>query len=339
VNTRGGGDTAAKAALGVVRQSGASGAFAPRDQVSCEPLGRRATGPVEVPLVTTAWLAEHLGGADLAVVEVSEHPELYEQEGHIPSAVRLDWKTDLQDPLIRDPIPRRRFEELMGARGIGNPMTVVLYGDKSNWFAAYGFWYLRMYGHADIRILDGGRQKWTYEHRALTTETPAPRTVAYTASERDETIRAHRDEVRRKLFAEGVALVDVRSWEEYAGELTAPPGYEDEAASRAGHIPGAHWIPWATAVNDDSTFKTRQELATIYAANGVTPDKEVIVYCRIGERSAHTWFVLHELLGYRNITNYDGSWTEWGNLVGVPIEKSARGERPERGGTRGAWYP
>jgi thiosulfate/3-mercaptopyruvate sulfurtransferase len=323
------GGTPPKAEPGVVRHCAATGARASHDQVSGGPLGGRATAPVEGPLVTTAWLAEHLGGADLAVVEVSEHPELYEQEGHIPSAVRLDWKDDLQDPLIRNPIPRERLEELLGARGIGDLMTVVMCGDKNNWFAAYGYWYLRMYGHADIRILDGGRQKWTDEHRELITDAPVPSTVAYAASERDETIRSHRDEVHMKLDAEGVALVDVRSWEEYAGELTAPPGYEDEAASRAGHIPGAQWIPWATAVNDDSTFKTSEELAMIYAAKGVTPDKELIVYCRIGERSAHTWFVLHELLGYRNVTNYDGSWTEWGNVVGVPIEKSARGERPD----------
>jgi thiosulfate/3-mercaptopyruvate sulfurtransferase len=272
-------------------------------------------------LVTTRWLAEHLDDAGLVVVEVDEDPRLYGCEGHVRGAITLHWRDDLQDSVIRDVVTRERFEQLLGARGIDNATTVVLYGDKNNWFAAYGYWYLKIYGHADVRLLDGGRQKWIYERRELTTDVPLLIPVPYTASDRDETIRARRDEVHAKLGSDGMALVDVRSPQEYAGELTAPPGYEQEGASRAGHIPGAQSIPWATAVNDDSTFKSPDELAAIYADKGVTADKRVIVYCRIGERSAHTWFVLHELLGYENVTNYDGSWTEWGNLVGIPIEQ------------------
>lgn len=272
-------------------------------------------------LVTTEWLAEHLGGAGLVVAEVDEYPDLYEQ-GHICGAVKLHWQEDLQDTVIRDVVTKERFEQLLGARGIGDDTTVVLYGDKSNWFAAYGYWYLKIYGHADVRLLDGGRQKWIDERRELTTDVPSPTPVSYTANDRDETIRLFRDEVRAKLHSGAVALVDVRSPQEYAGELIAPPGYEQEGASRAGHIPGAQSIPWAMAVNDDGTFKSANDLAETYGGKGVTPDKEVIVYCRIGERSAHTWFVLHELLGYGNVTNYDGSWTEWGNLVNVPIETS-----------------
>lgn len=271
-------------------------------------------------LVTTDWLAEHLGDAGLVVAEVDEYPDLYEQ-GHIRGAVKLHWQDDLQDTVIRDVVTKERFEQLLGARGIGDDTTVVLYGDKSNWFAAYGYWYLKIYGHADVRLLDGGRQKWIDERRELTTDVPSPTPGSYTANDRDETIRVFRDEVRAKLHSGAVALVDVRSPQEYAGELIAPPGYEQEGASRAGHIPGAQSIPWAMAVNDDGTFKSADDLAETYGGKGVTPNKEVIVYCRIGERSAHTWFVLHELLGYANVTNYDGSWTEWGNLVDVPIEK------------------
>ena len=272
-------------------------------------------------LVTTGWLADHLDDAGLVVAEVDEDPGLYEQEGHIRGAVKLHWKDDLQDSLIRDVVTKERFEQLLGARGIAADTTVVLYGDKNNWFAAYGYWYLKIYGHADVRLLDGGRQKWIDERRELTTDVSSSTPVPYTANDRDETIRARRDQVRAKLHLDGVALVDVRSPQEYSGELIAPPGYEQEGASRAGHIPGAQSIPWATAVHDDGTFKSADDLATIYSDKGVTPEKEIITYCRIGERSAHTWFVLHELLGYRNVTNYDGSWTEWGNLVDVPIEK------------------
>jgi thiosulfate/3-mercaptopyruvate sulfurtransferase len=271
-------------------------------------------------LVSTDWLADHLGDAGLVVAEVDENPDLYE-EGHIPGAVKLHWKDDLQDPIERDLVERDVFELLLGSRGVGDDTTVVLYGDKNNWFAAYAYWYLKIYGHEDVRILDGGRQKWIDEGRELTTDEPSPTATSYSARERDESIRARRDQVLSWLDGNGRALVDVRSPQEYAGELMAPPGYEQEGASRTGHIPTAQSIPWAQAVQDDGTFKSADALRELYAGKGVTPDKEVTAYCRIGERSAHTWFVLHELLGYERVRNYDGSWTEWGNLVDVPIER------------------
>jgi thiosulfate/3-mercaptopyruvate sulfurtransferase len=271
-------------------------------------------------LVTTDWLAEHLGDGNLVVAEVDEDPDLYDG-GHIPGAVKLHWKEDLQDPIERDLVDQARFQELMGSRGVGNDTTVVLYGDKNNWFAAYAYWYLKIYGHEDVRLLDGGRQKWIDEGRELTTDAPSPGTTLYTASPRDESIRVYRDQVLAELHQSSIALVDVRSPQEYSGELMAPPGYEQEGASRTGHIPGAQSIPWAQAVRDDGTFKSPDELRELYTGKGVTPDKEVRAYCRIGERSAHTWFVLRELLGYSNVKNYDGSWTEWGNLVDVPIER------------------
>jgi thiosulfate/3-mercaptopyruvate sulfurtransferase len=273
-------------------------------------------------LVTTDWLAEHGADGVVVVAEVDENPDLYE-EGHIPGAVKLHWRDDLQDPVRRDLVERADFERLLGERGIGNDTTVVLYGDKNNWFAAYAYWYLKIYGHADVRILDGGRQKWIDEGRELTTAAPAVRPATYTAQERDESIRVYRDDVLAGLGRDGRTLVDVRSPQEYAGELLAPPGYEQEGASRGGHIPTAQSVPWAQAVRDDGTFKPAGELRELYGGKGVTPDKEVLAYCRIGERSAHTWFVLRELLGYENVRNYDGSWTEWGNLVDVPIEKGA----------------
>jgi thiosulfate/3-mercaptopyruvate sulfurtransferase len=271
-------------------------------------------------LVTTGWLAEHLGDDDLVVAEVDENTDLYE-EGHIPGAVKLHWREDLQDAVERDLVDQAQFEQLMGGRGIGNDTTVVVYGDKNNWFAAYAYWYLKIYGHRDVRLLDGGRQKWIDEGRELTTEAPAVAAKSYSASPRDESIRVRRDTVLAGLKADGIELVDVRSPQEYSGELMAPPGYEQEGASRTGHIPGAQSIPWAQAVRDDGTFKSPDELRELYTAKGVTADKEVRAYCRIGERSAHTWFVLRELLGYENVKNYDGSWTEWGNLVDVPIER------------------
>jgi thiosulfate/3-mercaptopyruvate sulfurtransferase len=273
-------------------------------------------------LVTTDWLAEHLGDDGIVVAEVDENPDLYD-EGHISGAVKLHWREDLQDPIERDVVDRETFERLLGERGIGNETAIILYGDKNNWFAAYAYWYLKVYGHSDVRILDGGRQKWIDEGRELSTDVPFPEAKSYSAQERDESIRAYRDQVRGWLGESTRALVDVRSPGEYAGDLIAPPGYEQEGAQRGGHIPTAASIPWASAVRDDGTFKSADELKELYGGKGITPDKEVTAYCRIGERSAHTWFVLRELLGYERVRNYDGSWTEWGNLVDVPIEKGA----------------
>ncbi len=271
-------------------------------------------------LVTTEWLAEHLGDAGVVVAEVDENPDIYD-DGHIPGAIKLHWREDLQDPLERDLIEREQFERLLGGLGISNDTALVLYGDKNNWFAAYAYWYVKIYGHQDVRILDGGRQKWIDEGRELTAEVPVSEPASYRAQERDETIRAYRDAVRGTIGAEDKALVDVRSPQEFSGDLIAPPGYEQEGAQRAGHIPSAQSIPWAQAVRDDGTFKPAEELRELYGGKGITPDKAVTAYCRIGERSAHTWFVLRELLGYRDVRNYDGSWTEWGNLVDVPIER------------------
>src|SRR5690242_4896335 len=279
-----------------------------------------ANGYAKNVLVTTDWLAEHLADDGLVVAEVDENPDLYD-EGHIPGAVKLHWRDDLQDPVERDIVDNSRFEELMASRGIGNDTTVVLYGDKNNWFAAYAYWYLKIYRHEDVRLLDGGRQKWIDEGRELSTAAPPAGSRSYSVEDRDESIRVYRDSVLGELGAGGIALVDVRSPQEYSGELIAPPGYEQEGAMRTGHIPGAASIPWAQAVQDDGTFKPAAELKELYGGKGITPDKEVRAYCRIGERSAHTWFVLRELLGYDNVKNYDGSWTEWGNLVDVPIER------------------
>jgi thiosulfate/3-mercaptopyruvate sulfurtransferase len=281
-----------------------------------------ADGYAKDVLVGTDWVAEHRSDGGVVVAEVDENPDLYD-ENHIPGAVKLHWKDDLQDPVERDIVEKGAFERLLGSRGIGNDTTVVLYGDRNNWFAAYAYWYLKVYGHRDVRIVDGGRQKWIDEGRELTAAPPGVTATTYSAQDRDESIRAYRDYVRGLIGDGKKALVDVRSPQEYAGDLLAPPGYESEGASRGGHIPTAKSIPWAQAVNDDGTFKSADALRELYTGKGITPEKETIAYCRIGERSAHTWFVLRELLGYGNVRNYDGSWTEWGNLVDVPIEKGA----------------
>ena len=274
-------------------------------------------------LVSTEWVAEHANDAGVVVAEVDEDPGLY-GEGHVPGAVSLHWKDELQQPIVRDVIEQDEFERLMAAKGIGNDTTVVLYGDKNNWFAAYAYWYLKLYGHEDVRIMDGGRQKWIDEGRELTTDVPPARDASYRARPLDESLRASRADVERILERDGEVLIDVRSPKEYSGELIAMPGYEQEGAQRGGHIPGARNVPWAQAVRDDGTFKDADELRELYAANGVVGDVPVTAYCRIGERSSHTWFVLRELLGRDRVRNYDGSWTEWGNLVRAPIVKGSQ---------------
>ena len=271
-------------------------------------------------LVDTDWVAGHLNDDDVRIVEVDENPALY-AEAHIPGAIGFDWKADLQDQVKRDFLGPEEFGELMGSRGISNDHTVVLYGDRNNWFAAYTYWYFRYYGHDKVKLINGPREKWISEGRDTTTDVPSHDAVEFKAAEGDESLRAFRDEVQRALDAD-TRLVDVRSPQEYSGELIAMAGYEQEGAQRSGHIPGAASVPWAQAVNEDGTFKSADELRELYEGKGVIDgDTPIIAYCRIGERSAHTWFVLSELLGESEVKNYDGSWTEWGNMVSVPIEK------------------
>jgi thiosulfate/3-mercaptopyruvate sulfurtransferase len=272
-------------------------------------------------LVDTAWVAAHLDDPKVRIVEADEDPLLYEAVGHIPGAVKLDWHVDVQDPVRRDFVDKTAFEALMSRYGIGNDTTVVFYGDKNNWYAAYSFWLFKLYGHGDARLMNGGRTKWEAEGREYTKAEAEFPSAQYTAREADLSLRAFRRQVEDQLAAGSGALVDVRSPDEYTGRLIHMVNYPQEGAQRGGHIPGAQNIPWATAANADGTFKTAEELQDIYRGKGITPEKEVISYCRIGERSAHTWFVLTQLLGYPSVRNYDGSWTEWGNLVGAPIEK------------------
>ena len=271
-------------------------------------------------LVTTAWVAENADHPGVRVVEVDVDTTAYDQ-GHIPHAVAWNWTTELCDTLVRDIVPKPALEKLLGRSGIDNNSTIVLYGDNNNWFAAWALWQLKIYGHRDVRIMDGGRKKWIAEGRELTQEYHEPQRRSYSASEPDNTIRARLQDVMAAV-GKPVPLVDVRSPQEFSGEILAPPGLP-ETCQRGGHIPGAANIPWGKACNDDGTFRTADELRALYGNLGVTPDREVITYCRIGERSSHTWFVLKYLLGYPRVRNYDGSWTEWGNLVGAPVERSS----------------
>lgn len=273
-------------------------------------------------LVSTDWLAEHLNDPAIRIVESNEDPLLY-PSGHIPGAVQVDWVQDLNDPLRRDYLDRAGFESLASRIGITPDTTVVFYGDKNNWWATYALWVFRLFGHDKVKVLDGGRVKWTKEERELTRDVPTYAATSYSAPERDDTkIRAFKEQVL-KHQAEGKPLVDVRSPAEYSGEKTHMPEYPQEGVLRGGHIPGAHSVPWARAANpEDGTFKTADELRAIYEGEkGLKASDDIIAYCRIGERSSHTWFVLTYLLGYPQVRNYDGSWTEWGNSVGVPIEK------------------
>ena len=270
-------------------------------------------------LVSTDWVAQHLNDAAIRIVEVDVDTKAY-NEGHVPNALGWAWDTQLCDTVRRDIIPKAKFEQLMGQSGIDPNTTVILYGDNNNWFAAWAFWQLKVYGHKEVRLMNGGRKKWIAEGRELTTDAPKVSPKTYTAKDPDISIRAFLPEVMKASAERAVQLVDVRSPQEYSGEILAPPGLP-ETCQRGGHIPGAKSIPWGKACNDDGTFKSAEELRALYVGSGITGEKLVIAYCRIGERSSHTWFVLKYLLGYQNVKNYDGSWTEWGNLVGAPVEK------------------
>jgi thiosulfate/3-mercaptopyruvate sulfurtransferase len=281
--------------------------------------GDLVAGYAKDVLVETGWLAEHLQDDAIRIVEVDENPELY-REGHVPGAVGLHWRYDLQDRVRRDLLGPREFGALMGSRGISRDHTIVLYGDRNNWFAAYTYWYLKYYGHERVLLVNGPREKWIAEGRPTSLAAPDHVPVVYEPDPPDHSIRAKRGEVFAELGG-ATRLVDVRSPQEFSGELITMTGYEFEGAQRGGHIPGAISVPWAQAVTTEGTFKSRSDLEELYTAKGVLTGDPIIAYCRIGERSAHTWFVLRELLGHDDVRNYDGSWTEWGNLVDAPIAK------------------
>jgi len=274
-------------------------------------------------LVSAEWAEQNLDTDGVVFVEVDEDTSAYDT-GHIPGAVKLDWRTDLQDPVVRDFIDRAGFDKLLSGKGIGNNETVVLYGGNNNWFAAYAYWYFKLYGHSDVKLLDGGRKKWELDSRPLTSEATQRLATSYTAKEQDRSLRAFRDEIIAAIGTKN--LVDVRSPDEFSGKLLAPAHLPQEQAQRAGHVPTAINVPWSKAANEDGTFKTDDDLRALYAAEGIDESRPTIAYCRIGERSSHTWFVLHELLGQRDVKNYDGSWTEYGSLVGVPIETGRTGK-------------
>lgn len=282
----------------------------------------------ESALVTADWVEENLDNPQVVLVEVDEDTTAY-TKNHIRNAVRIDWQEDLQDPVRRDFVSKAQFEELLSRKGISNDDIVVLYGGNNNWFASYAYWYFKLYGHPDVRLLDGGRKKWELDSRELVEEVPERAATTYNAKEQDQTIRAFRDDVVEAIGTQN--LVDVRSPDEYSGKLLAPAHLPQEQSQRAGHVPTAANIPWSKAANDDGTFRSDAELKELYEAEGVDLSKDTIAYCRIGERSAHTWFVLHEILGVDNVKNYDGSWTEYGSLVGVPVQKGSIPGGPEGG--------
>jgi len=271
-------------------------------------------------LVSTDWVAENKDNSDVVVVEVDVDTGGYDQ-GHVPGAVGWNWSEQLCDQVVRDILPKEGMEKLLSSSGINNDATVVLYGDNNNWFAAWAFWQLKYYGHSDVRLMDGGRVKWVADGRPLTTDVPSHAAKSYRAAAPNQDIRAYRDGVLAAVSSSSVHLVDVRAPAEYSGELLAPAALPQEGSQRGGHIPGAANIPWGQAVSEDGTFKSADDLAALYGGKGIDGSKETIAYCRIGERSSHTWFVLTQLLGHQNVRNYDGSWTEWGSIVGFPMEK------------------